>query len=305
MNAAIYQAWITCRVRGIPIVGVHRGFRGLREGEFQTLHERELGLAQRLAGTVLGTSRLPSFSDHVCDLLAVCRRHELDGLMVIGGHGSLRAAAQLATHGLRVVGLPATIDNDIAGCDETIGFDSALSAGVAALDGVRATAESMPRVFGVETLGGDTGYLACAVAAAGFADLTLVPEHPSPLATIEDRLRVQLERSGSAIVVGGEGYVDLQEILEGCATRAGSELRYTKLGHAQRGATPSARDRRLARVLAGEAVLALEAGVSGAVVVRCGRAERVPFDQVTADKPPPVPVTGGIDDDGVQGRDAA
>lgn len=300
MNAAILQAWLTCREAGIAAVGVRRGFRGLLDGESQALHERELVLAQRLAGTVLGTSRLPSFANHVEELIAACDRQRIDRLLVIGGHGSLRAAAVLATRGLRVVGIPGTIDNDIAGCDETVGFDSALTAGMAALDGVRATAEAMPRVFGVETLGGSTGYLACAVAAAGFADITLVPEHPVPVAMIEGRLRAQLQRSGSAVVVGGEGYARLHETLERCAERAGSELRYTKLGHAQRGATPSARDRGLARTLAIDAVQALEAGVSCAVVVRCGRAERVPYDQVMAEKPPPVLATTGLDAAGAQ-----
>ena len=305
MNAAIYQAWLTCRARGMSALGVRRGFQGLLDGDSQALSERELVLVQRLAGTILGTSRLPSFVDRVGELVAACDRQRIDKLLVIGGHGSMRAAALLADRGLQVVGVPGTIDNDIAGCDETIGFDSALTAGVAALDAVRATADAMPRVFGVETLGGTTGYLACAVATAGFAHLTLVPEHPLPPATVEERMRAQLRDGGYAVIVGGEGYAHLHETLANCATRAGSELRYTKLGHAQRGATPSARDRCLARTLAIDAVLALEEGVSCAVVVRCGQAARVPFEQVAAAKPPPPLVPHDRDDARAEGRGVA
>ena len=296
MNAAILEAWLTCRARGIPVLGVLRGFRGLLEGEFSELRERELLLHQRLAGTVLGTSRLPSFAEHVEDLTAACGRQGLGGLLVIGGHGSMRAAALLAARGIVVVAIPGTIDDDIPGCDETIGFDSALAFGAAALDGVRATAEAMPRVFGVETLGGTTGYLASAVAVAGFADLALVPEHPVAASVVEARLRERLHQLGYAVVVGGEGYTRLHQTLERCATRAGSELRFTKLGHAQRGATPSGRDRCLARRLAAEAVLALEARHACAVVARHGQAARVPFEEVAASKPPPAPLIDGLAD---------
>jgi 6-phosphofructokinase 1 len=296
MNAAIVQAWLTCRTRAIPVLAVRRGFRGLLEGESSELGERELLLHGRLAGTMLGTSRLPSFAERVEDVAAACSRQGLSGLLVIGGHGSMRAAGMLAERGVAVVAIPGTIDHDIPGCDETIGFDSALAFAAAALDGVRATAEAMPRVFGVETLGGSTGYLASAVAVAGFADLALVPEHPVAASVIEARLRERLRQIGHAVVVGGEGYARLHETLEQCATRAGSELRYTKLGHAQRGATPSGRDRCLARTLAAEAVLALEANHACAVVARRGHAARVPFAEVAADKPPPPPLIDGVAD---------
>ena len=296
MNAAILQAWLTCQARGIPVLGIRQGFRGLLEGEPSELREGELLLHGRLGGTMLGTSRLPSFAEHVEGLVTACGRHGLDRLLVVGGHGSMRATALLAGRGIAVVAIPGTIDGDIPGCDETIGFDSALAFGAAALDGARATAEAMPRVFGVETLGGTTGYLASAVAVAGFADLALVPEHPVATSLIEARLRERLCQVGYALVIGGEGYTRLHETLERCAEQAGSELRYTKLGHAQRGATPSGHDRCLARTLAAEAVLALEQRTSCAVVARCGQAVRVPFEEVAAAKAPPAPRIDGLAD---------
>jgi 6-phosphofructokinase 1 len=292
MNAAIYQLWCSCHAHGMQVVGVGGGYRGILDGDLRALGERELLLAQRMPGTLLGTSRLPQLVERAGDLVRACARHRLDALVVLGGRGSIRAAALLGDHGLAVVALPATIDNDVAGSDETIGFDSALAAGIAAVDGLRATAESMPRVFAIETLGGDTGHLACAVAAAGFADLVLVPERPLPVDAVEAPLRDALARRGYAVAVGGEGYPALRATLATCVERVGSELRYTKLGHAQRGAPVSAHDRLLARSLAREAAAALAEGAVGAVVARGGRPLRVPFGAVIGEPPEPCATAG-------------
>lgn len=276
MNTALHRLTERAEREGWRVLGVREGFRGLLEGTFKPLHSTETVRYTRHGGTFLGSSRLPNFHTLVEQSAEVIEAHDITHLAVIGGNGSLRGAALLSRYA-HTAGLPGTIDNDVHGSELSIGFDTALNTGVTLLDGMRDSAESLPRLFALETLGGDTGFLAHAVAQAGGADVTLIPEAVLPEADIHDRLRASVARQRYALVVASEGYPDLMGVLGRASEALGTRIRVSRAGHAQRGGRPSAGDRLLAGALADAAFELLRAGESGAALWRGGRAVTVPF----------------------------
>ncbi|MBA3737834.1 MAG: 6-phosphofructokinase [Actinobacteria bacterium] len=257
------------RAHGMEFVGIQDGWRGLLDDATQPLGIAETtGILPR-GGTILGSSGANPyrFEDGPAKVAATLERHGLDGLVAIGGEGTLGAAARLAEEGLQVVGVPKTIDNDLGGTDVTVGFHTAVQVATDAIDRLHSTAESHDRVMLVEVMGRNAGWIALYAGMAGGADAILIPEQPFDLADGCDHLRRRhASRSSFSIVVVAEGAVPKEGTLElpeppvdengfprlgGVAyhlapeieKRTGFQTRVTILGHLQRGGSPVAFDR--------------------------------------------------------------
>jgi 6-phosphofructokinase 1 len=242
-------------------LGVRRGYEGLSEGRLAPLDPEEVRRWCGTAGTFLGSSRYPALRDGLARCAAVL--DGTDGLVVVGGDGSLRGARALAEAGVRVAFVPATIDNDIEGTARTVGHDSAVAYGVAVIEQLRLTARAVPgRAFLLETLGGPTGHLARAVAAAAGVDAVLTPEE-FDLAAVAALLAAREE----AIAVLGEGAGNAVEVGARLAELLGRRVRPTILGHAQRAAPVTELDRTLGLAAGRLAAGALLAGRSGYVAL--------------------------------------
>ena len=278
MNTALHVLTERAEREGWRVLGVLEGFQGLLNGDFRTLNATETVRYTRHGGTFLGSSRLPNFHALADQSAKVIEEHGVTHLAVIGGNGSLRGAALLSRYA-HTAGLPGTIDNDVHGSELSIGFDTALNTGLTLLDGMRDSAESLPRLFALETLGGDTGFLAHAVARAGGADVTLIPEDVLLESDIHERLRESVSRQRYALVVASEGYPDLVNVLERASEALQTRIRVSRAGHAQRGGRPSAGDRLLAGALADAAFGLLQRGESGAALWQNGRAVTAPFGE--------------------------
>src|SRR6266536_3402653 len=269
MNAVLSGALDLVTDLGIDLVGIEAGFAGLCAERTRALGRAEVAAAAGRAGTILGAGRFPELktSSGVQRCLDAIGALALDGLIVVGGEGSMTGAAALAVAGTIVVGVPATIDNDVPGTGLTIGHDSAVNYGVRAIDDLRMTATAMPgRAFVVQPLGGYSGNLARAVAAAiGVVDL-IVPETPPDLDAVAARIR-ELTPGGHVIVVMCEGAGNAVALADDLGNRSGMRVHVTILGHSQRGATPTAIDRTLGRAAGSAAVDALAAGRSGLVTL--------------------------------------
>ncbi|MEM6431256.1 MAG: 6-phosphofructokinase [Deinococcota bacterium] len=289
MNMAVWTLTQAASAEGWQVLGVQDGFVGLLEDKLEPLTPIQTLSWARYGGTKLGTSRLADLPSYANRLLEVLEHHSITALTVLGGNGSAAAASYLHSQNpnLTCVLLPATIDNDVADSDASIGFDTALNTGVRLLDGIRDSAEAMPRLFALETLGGDTGFLAQAVARAGAADALLVPEQVLSDDAIIARLQTALDAKRYAIIVASEGYPGTEGVLESVSDKLGVRYRFSKTGHAQRGGQPSGRDRLLASELALTAWQNIKLAKSGCTVWQAGQATHLPFadDAVTTDKP--------------------
>jgi 6-phosphofructokinase 1 len=275
MNAAIAGACARAEELGGHAVGIEDGFAGLAARRAVPVSALTARAHLDEPGTWLGTSRWPRLREpegrRACR--AALRELQLDGLVVIGGHGSAlgaRAVAapdggDLAAGGLPVAFVPATIDRDIAGTELTIGMDSAIAYGADAVDRLRVTGRSLKgRGFLLQTLGAPHGYLADAVAAAAGVDHVLVPERPYDIERIAHEL-AELAAVGEAIAVMSEAVGDAVRLAEALATAAGIRVHPTILGHAQRAATPSALDRGLGLAAGRAAVEVVARGASAAI----------------------------------------
>ncbi len=289
MNAAIWAVTAAARQRGWDVLGVREGYIGLVAGDAVPVDEPEALRFARYGGTWLGTGRLPDFADRVPDVVDALRRIGADTVVVIGGGGSLAGAALLVRAGVMVAGIPATIDNDVAGSEYALGHDTALNTGVMMADRIRDTAEALPRLFALETLGGDTGFIAQSLALMCGADVLLVPERPVDLDQAAEQARAGVAARRYALIVASEGVPDLDRRLAELAGRLGTRLRFSRLGHAQRGGTPTARDRVMARAFAAAAVDALAEGQSGWTALREGRVTVLPLPPPAAVRPLPDP----------------
>jgi 6-phosphofructokinase 1 len=291
MNAAIRAATLIGRSAGADIVGIERGYRGLLDDAFVELGPSDVGGILREGGTMLGSARCKEFHQReVRDRArAVLTKREVDGLIVIGGNGSLTGAMHLADPAeigggrpLKIAGVPASIDNDLGLTGLSIGVDTAMNTIVEACDKIADTATAHDRTFIVEVMGRDCGYLAMTSAIAVGADLALFPEAGKPESEIVDQIvetvlairnRQQSRRARRVIIIKAEGVqmqvdklkteVDarLREKSPGAEPSA-IETRVTVLGHVVRGGRPSAFDRLLGSRLANVAVRALLANVT-------------------------------------------
>jgi 6-phosphofructokinase 1 len=258
MNAAIRGVTRVAHARGFQVLGFERGWDGLLSNSCRKLTPRSVGGIIQLGGTILHTIRCPSFEEEggVEKGAETLSMNDVDGLVVIGGDGSFKGALDLSreTDAL-MVGIPATIDNDVYGTDETIGFDTAVNTAVGDIDKIRDTAISHERIFICEVMGRTRGFLALEVGICVGAEVILVPERPMSLADII-RLMDENAKKGkrAGIIVAAEGCGNTHKLVADMQQQTEAEIRLSILGYAQRGGSPTARSRLLASLFAEKAV---------------------------------------------------
>jgi len=259
--------------KGLEVMGIRRGYAGLLGGEVREMNARSVGGIIGRGGTILGTARCPEFYEPKGrkDALRSLNRFGIDGLVVIGGNGSLSGALELWRLGFPVLGIPSTIDNDVNGTDISIGVDTALNTILDAIDKIKDTATSHNRAFLIETMGRNSGYLAVASGIAGGAELVLCPEVETSLKKIEHIIEDAYVRGKThCIIIVAEGWKPgTQELAHYLLERQdglGFSVRVTQLGYVQRGGAPSAFDRLLATRLGAAAVEALVDGKAGNMI---------------------------------------
>ena len=264
INAAIRAVVRTAAFHGIKVMGIIKGYDGLIGGELVELDRRSVSGILSRGGTILKTARAKRFLTEEGQHKAVktITDNNIDGLIVIGGNGSLTGAHVLAAnYDIPVIGVPATIDNDINGVDMSIGADTAINVAVEALDKIRDTATSLERVFVVEVLGRDCGFIALQVALAGGCEEVLIPEKETAMAKIcGDIVEGSNQGKKSWIVIVAEGSAEGKTVAETIVNKTGLETRLSVLGYIQRGGVPTAFDRILAARLGSHAVELLKEG---------------------------------------------
>jgi 6-phosphofructokinase 1 len=290
MNAAIRAVTRSAIYLGYRVVGIKRGYYGLVYNEFEELTSRSVSNIIQLGGTILKTARCKEFLSPEGRKAAYdnMTKAEIDALVVIGGNGSLSGARIFASeYNIPIVGLPGTIDNDLANTDCTIGYDTALNTIVEAVDKIRDTATSHERLFFVEVMGHMAGYLALNGAIATGAEAAIIPEKETELDQLADLVSRGFRKSkNSAIVLVAENPATGGAI--GLAERVKREFpeydaRVTILGHLQRGGSPTAADRILASRLGAEAITALGHGQRNIMIgIRNGEMAYVPFTKATS-----------------------
>jgi 6-phosphofructokinase 1 len=264
MNAAIRAAVRTGIGRGVTVFGVRNGYEGLMEGSLFEADSIFVGGIIGRGGTVLRSGRSERFktAEGVAAGAEHLKSRGIQGAVIIGGDGSLRGARELSlTSGIAVIGVPASIDNDIPGTATSIGFDTAINTAVEAADKIRDTAYSHDRVFVIEVMGRQNGFIAVETGLASGAEAILIPEVPYSLDDICVRLTSGHDKGKkSSIIIVAEGATSAAKVRDVIAEKTGYEVRYLVLGHMQRGGNPTAWDRVLATRFGSAAVQALMAG---------------------------------------------
>ncbi len=269
MNAAIRAVVRKGLYHGLELFGVMRGYSGLIQGTFISLSLGSVGDIIHRGGTLLYSARCEEFKSPEGQAKGIQRlkEQEIDGLIVIGGDGTLKGAQALHALGFPVIGIPATIDNDIPGTDFTIGFDTAVNTAIQAIDKIRDTATSHERTYVVEVMGRDAGDLALWSGLADGAESILIPEAPYDIGEIVERLKRGSARGKKhSIIIVAEGAASGPEIGRQLQEYTGQEIRVTVLGYIQRGGSPTALDRVLAARMGAKAIDLLLAGETGQMV---------------------------------------
>ncbi|MBM3150928.1 MAG: 6-phosphofructokinase [Chloroflexi bacterium] len=288
MNPCIRAVVRTAHASNADVIGILDGFEGLINGQFQPLGNRDVGGILQRGGTILQTRRSQRFLEKGCQREAIRNMNSagMDGLIVIGGEGSLKGAHALAGQGVKALGIPASIDNDIWGTNMAIGVDTAMNTIMDAVDKLRDTASSHSRAFLVETMGRGCGYLAVMAGIVCGAEMVLIPEVPVSVEEVAKAVNEAYMRGKKhAIIIVAEGasikIADLAKALDDMDV--GFMTRVTILGHIQRGGSPTAFERMLAARLGTRAVEALLAGETDMMVGLQGRdVELIPLAEVTA-----------------------
>lgn len=258
MNAAIRAVTRVAYSKGLEVLGFEKGWDGLIGNIFRNLSPRSVGGILGLGGTILYTARSLQFKTSE-GLLAAARTlayNKVEGLVVVGGNGSFKGASDLSkiTDTL-IIGVPASIDNDIFGTDETIGFDTAVNTVVTEIDKIRDTAISHERVFVIEVMGRHRGFLALKAGITAGAEIILVPEITPKKIQISHTIRENNAKGKkSGIIVVAEGVGDTRKLANEIKEQTGAEVRLSVLGYAQRGGSPTARSRLLACLFGSKAV---------------------------------------------------
>lgn len=270
MNAAIRAVTRTGINEGFKVMGIRKGYNGLINGDIFEMNARTVSDILYRGGTILQTARCLEFKtkEGVEKAVAVCKKFGIDGLVVIGGDGSFRGARDLSLQGIPTIGIPGTIDNDIACSDYAIGFDTALNTVKDAIDKIRDTATSHERCSVIEVMGRDAGYIALSVGIANGAEVVLIPEQEFDFD--EDVIKPILEGKSRGkkhnIVIVAEGIGGVMEMASKIEEITGIETRATILGHIQRGGSPTVRDRVIASQMGYRAVQLLKQGIGNRVV---------------------------------------
>ena len=262
MNACLRAIVRRGIAKGLNIIAIHRGYQGIFDEAFEKMTPRSVGNIIQLGGTIIKTARCQQFytAEGVKEAAAILRKHEIEGLIAIGGDGTFRGLIELKKYwDGQVIGVPGTIDNDIYGTDYTIGYDTAIDTVIQMLDRIRDTAESHERVFIVEVMGRHAGFIALEVGIGCGAEEILIPEHPINLKDVAMRVKAAQEREKKSIIIVVAEGVSNGKIFDFCnklTTQPGLEFKshISILGHVQRGGSPSALDRWLATRLGAFAV---------------------------------------------------
>jgi len=270
MNAAIRCCVRSLLTNNCGVVGIKRGYKGLLEKDFEPLTSRSVGGIINLGGTILKTARCEEIkTDEGIELAAKnLNEIQLDYLITIGGEGTFKAAKEISKKsGIPMVGIPASIDNDIEGTEETIGFDTAVNTALEAIDKIRDTAISLERLFVVEVMGRGSGFIAVTVGFAAGAEFILIPERAFDLDDLaKEYNRMKALGKSSTIIVMAEGAANgylLAEELKSCID---AEVRFSSIGYIQRGGSPTVRSRVLATLFGSKAVESLLAGKKNVMV---------------------------------------
>ena len=274
MNAAVRSVVRSASSLGIECLGIRRGYNGLISGDIEKLGPESVSRIINRGGTVLYTARSEEFRTEQGRKKAaeVCRLFGIDGLVAIGGDGTFRGLLEFSKYGIATVGVPATIDNDIACTDYTIGFDTAANTAIEAVDRLRDTMQSHERCSVVEVMGRNAGHLALYVGLASGATAVLVPEKPFDFERdVAERIRIaRINGKTHFMIIVAEGAGSAMTIGDKIHEELGVDTRVTILGHIQRGGAPSARDRVTATSMGFHAVNILVKGSTNRVV--CDRA---------------------------------
>lgn len=267
MNAAVRAVVRVAASKGLETYGIYQGYIGMLENLIQPLQVRDVANIIQRGGTILKTGRCldfhkPEIRKKAADTL---KNHQIDGLICIGGDGSFRAAHALwREHQVPVIGIAGTIDNDIYGTDLTIGFDTAVNTALSAIDKIRDTADSHDRLFIVEVMGRNSGFIACHVGLAGGAEDIFTPDVNGSVEKSVERIKDSIKKGKkSSILITAEGQKPgrAYDLAEAIRKKSGIDAKVCILGHIQRGGSPTAVDRVLASRLGAAAVETLSKGI--------------------------------------------
>ncbi len=289
MNAAVRAVARTALAYGIECIGIRRGWQGLINGDFMPLSRESVGHILSRGGTILYTARSEEFMSEKGRKKAVstCKLLGLDGVVAIGGDGTFRGALELSRLGIPVVGVPATIDNDVGCTNYTIGFDTACNTAIECIDRLRDTMQSHERCSVVEVMGRNAGFLALYVGIAVGATAVLVPEKEMDFQkdVVERIQESRLAGNTHFMIVVAEGVGGAMEISKHIEESVGISPRVTVLGHIQRGGAPNARDRETATRMGYYAAIALAEGRYNCIIgTKEGGIVEIPIEEALAMK---------------------
>ena len=270
MNAAIRAVAREAMHNKCKVIGIQRGYKGLLNEEFKEMKSVDVAGIIQMGGTILGTARCPEFKEEEVQQKAadICRKHGIDGIVVIGGDGSYRGAQALSRHGVNTIGLPGTIDLDITCTDYTIGFDTAVNTAMEAIDKVKDTSSSHERCSIIEVMGRHAGYIALWCGIANGAEDILIPEkYDYDEQKIVDHIIIN-RRLGKKhhLIINAEGIGHSTSMARRVEAATGIETRATILGYMQRGGSPTCKDRYYASVMGAYAADILVQGKTNRVV---------------------------------------
>lgn len=290
MNAAVRAVVRSALYHGLEVYGVQRGYQGLLNDDLRPMDLRSVGDIIQRGGTILQTARCKEFTtlEGQQKGAEILRKRGIDGLVVIGGDGSYQGANKLSQQGIKTMGIPGTIDNDIPFTDFTVGFDTAVSIVVDAVNKIRDTMSSHERTSIIEVMGRHCGDIALYAGLASGAETILVPEVEYDINEVADRMKTNFANGKRhSIIIVAEGAAKGEDIATQLTELTGMDARVTVLGHIQRGGTPTAQDRILASQLGDFAVRQLMAGESGkGCGVVNGQLVLTDIDVVTSTKRP-------------------
>lgn len=271
MNACVRAVVRGGLYNGCEVIGMQYGYEGMIDGKFVDLQARSVANIIQRGGTILRTARSERFrtKEGRAQAAANLKKEGIDGLVAIGGDGTFQGATLLSEeHGVPIIGVPGTIDNDLFGTDYTIGYDTAVNTAMEAIDKIRDTAASHDRLFYVEVMGRDAGFIALDVGISGGAEFIIIPEARTEIQVLKEQLGAMKKVKTSALIIVAEGEDEggAFSLAEKVKDASGYDYRVCVLGHIQRGKSPTARDRLLASRLGVAAVEALLEGQTNVMV---------------------------------------
>ena len=269
MNAAIRAVTRAALKKGYKVLGIKRGYHGLLRGEIEVLNSRSVSETLQKGGTFLQTARSKEFAtpNGIKKAIDVAKIFGIDTLVVIGGDGSFKGARELSNAGLPTIGIPGTIDNDIASTDYTLGFDTALNTAMDAIDKIRDTSSSHERCSVIEVMGRDAGYVAVNLGIANGAEAVIIPERDYDINDIK-KMIIEGSNKGKKhyIIIVSEGVGGSQKLCKEIEESTGIESRVSILGYIQRGGSPTLIDRVKASMMGSYAVELIEKGIVNRII---------------------------------------